>query len=510
MPTKRKVESSSEESESEEEFLEWGSQQSGDDEEDESEEEEIKIENIQELQDTLTKFIYKWCLKVRQNKEVPKNIEEGDKLRDFVFEKLDSCLEYTESKLDFEKHGLFEVNYFIRNTMQVGLTCDLRKIDENQPNICGICKKESKVLKQDCSNYSEVVSECSGMTMHENGFRAPCTNYHCYGCSGMPEPYDPDAKERWCKHCNTPEKIAESLELAKTRICIWTKDKEKAPVVQVEKDVVEVFGGGRGNVTFKHTQKLFGLPKHKTPTIAQMNRAGYVEKDSTGNFDVHRKCMKPRPEKEKEVLVRFVKGYETKYEAIQQLKGKTVKVEYLLRLINKIFKEVKPFKKKAKEAINAIEEFEPLIYEKKKMLVKEWKKKNEEELDELPVTTSQKKRKQKEKTLRAKANKNILSELSKMSRTVTDEVKIEMKKQTHAMEHMKSRFNDVGELLRIVKNEIDKNTFEHIEKRLNRGWDFFNCDFIKEEKEVTDDEPEDKDDSDDSMVDEAGDNAVED
>jgi hypothetical protein len=85
-----------------------------------------------------------------------------------------------------------------------------------------------------------------------------------------------------------------------------------------------------------------------------------------------------------------------------------------------------------------------------------------------------------------------------------------MKKQTHAMEHMKSRFNDVGELLRIVKNEIDKNTFEDIEKRLNRGWNFFNCDFIKEEKEVTDDEPEDKDDGYDSMLDEAGDNVVED
>ena len=512
MPKKRKAESSSEESESEEESSEWNSEQSGDDEEDEdeSESEEEEISNMQVLQNKLRKVIYKWCMKVRQNKEVPKNIKEGGKLREFVYEKLDSCLDLAEKKLDFKKHGLFEANYFIRHNMQVGLTCDLRKIDKNQPNICGICKKESKVLKQDCSNYSEVVSECSGMTMDENGFRAQCTNYHCYGCSGMPEPYDPDAKERWCKHCNTPEKIAESLELAKTTICIWSKDKEKAPVKEVDKDVVNVFGGGRGNVTLKHAKKLFKLPEHKTPTFEQMNRAGYVEKDDSGNFDVHRKVYVPRPEKEKEVLVRFVIGYNTKYSAITEMKGKKVKVNYILGLINKISISVKANMNSANEAIGALQRLEPVIAKKKKKLVKQWKTKIEEELDELPLNTSMKKRKKKEKELKAKGNKQILAELSKMERIVTDDLKIEMAKQLHAMNLMKEGLNDIGELLRIVKNEIDKNTFKDIETILNGGWEFFKCDFIKEEKEVTDDEPEDKDDENANMYNEADDNVVED
>ena len=97
-----------------------------------------------------------------------------------------------------------------------------------------------------------------------------------------------------------------------------------------------------------------------------------------------------------------------------------------------------------------------------------------------------------------------------MERIVTDDLKIEMAKQLHAMNLMKEGLNDIGELLRIVKNEIDKNTFKDIETILNGGWEFFKCDFIKEEKEVTDDEPEDRDDENASMYNEADDNVVED
>ena len=512
MPKKRQL------SESEEESPEWRSDQS---EESEDEEEPLqKKVSIDNLPLELSNVVYEFCGELKKETIVPKyNKEDETEIKTFIFEHLQSCLDYSEKKLNLEEHGLFEVNKFIRYHMMVGLVCDVRTVDPNEPNPCECCGKEEKTLKEDGSNFRDVVFLCSGLTKDQNGFFYECQNSHCFACSGMQEPYDPFDEDSpyWCKDCNTPEKISSSLLLekereAQPRIDIWSKDDEKVPALEVKKKVIDVFGGGGGNVTMKHVQGLYNLKPSQIPSIKMMNHGGVVVKE--GHFEKHRKVTVALPEEEEEVFVKFLKEYTTNDNRITEMRGKTVKVSVIEYKIKAIWKKIKVNQKTGDGAMRKtnilVMRSDASIKERKADLIAIWSKKIEEELENVALD----KKSKKEKKMIDVANKNIQAEISKMKEKAGMRIPKVVKKykprEVQAIKNIGEYVKDILELLRISRNNMDKKHWEKWHIMCDSALDFTKEKYIKEEKYESDDESEDDDDGEDSMVDEAGDNLEED
>ena len=100
----------------------------------------------------------------------------------------------------------------------------------------------------------------------------------------------------------------------------------------------------------------------------------------------------------------------------------------------------------------------------------------------------------------------LLTTRNKLLKTIGEEVKKTLKKETHCMHKIQVKMKNIVELMRIVRNKTEKVEFEELENKANTVWDAFECDPIKEEIESDDDEPADDDNERDDMVDHAGDN----
>jgi hypothetical protein len=508
MPKKRQL------SESEEESSEWDSDQS---EESEDEEESLqKKVSMHDLPLELRNVVYEFCGELKKKTIVPKyNKEDETEIKMFIFEHFQSCLDYSETRLNLEEHGLFEVNKFIRYHMMVGLVCDVRTVDPNEPNPCECCGKEEKTLKEDGSNFRDVVFVCSGLTKDQNGFFYECQNSHCFACSGMQEPYDPFDEDSpyWCKDCNTPEKISSSLLLEKERevqprIDIWSKDDEKVPALEVEKKVINVFGGGGGNVTIRHVQSLYNLKPHQTPSIKMMNHGGVVVKE--GYFEKHRKVTVALPEEEEEVFVKFHEEYTTSDNRITEMRGKTVKVSVIEYKIKAIWKKLRVNQKKGERANGKMSilamRSDVLIKERTAVLTRTWSDEIEKALENVALD----KKSKKEKKMIALANKNIQAEISKMKEKAYMRIPKVVKKykpmEIQAIKNIGKYVKDILELLRISRNKMDKKPWEKWHKRCDKALDFLKEEYIIEEKDESDDESEDRDDENWSMDDAEADN----
>lgn len=498
--TKKRAETSSEESDEG-----WNSDQSSTEESEE--EKQATTLNEEDLADAVIEY----CNELKKTTKVPEYNPDEIEMDKFISLHYEGCQKFAESRTGFERHGLLWAATFIRKEMMGVFAEETETIDPTKPENCQICGVAEVLLAEDESNLRQVIFECKGQSWLPCGRVSKCQSAICLGCSNMPLDWTSD-QDFWCLECNTDEKkkTTKGIEDGKTPLEMWAKPEKPPEKVTEDVQVVNVFGGGgKKVVTIAHTQRLFKMKSHQTPTIAQLNRCGTVVE--VGNFCESRKCDEPRAAPRATVFVKFLKEFETDNAEINGWNNKTMFVDEIVTKIDGAFEKIEEYTKEALKAIAEIDKhLKPEMRKKRKELVKKAIENVQEKMDEIPLTKKQKYRDRMEKQFTATETKMIkkalLTTRNKLLKTIGEEVKKTLKKETHCMNKIKVKMKNIMELMRIVRNKTEKVEFEELENKANTVWDAFECDPIKEEIESDDDEPADDDNERDDMVDHAGDN----
>ena len=503
--TKKRAETSSEESDEG-----WNSDQSSTEESEE--EKQATTLNEEDLADAVIEY----CNELKKTTKVPEYKPDEIEMDKFISLHYEGCQKFAEGRTGFERHGLLWAATFIRKEMMGVFAEETEEIDPTKPENCQICGVAEVLLADDESNLRQVIFECKGQSWTLCGRVSKCQSAICLGCSNMPLDWTSD-QDFWCLECNTDEKkkTTKGIEDGKTPLEMWAKPEKPPEKVTEDVQVVNVFGGGgRRVVTIAHTQRLFKMKSHQTPTIAQLNRCGTVVE--VGNFCESRKCDEPRAAPRATVFVKFLKEFETDNAEIIGWNNKTMFVDEIVTKIDSAFKKIEEFKKEAVKAIAEINKhLKPRMHMMQQNLVKRaiqkiHKKMEKLSLDNIPLANLANYKGKAQKKFIAKANKIIkkilLTRRNKLLETIGEEVKKILNKETHCMGKIKAKMNNIVELMRVVRNKTDKVKFKEWEDKAHTVWDAFECDPIKEEIESSDEEPADDDNERDDMVDHAGDN----
>lgn len=502
---KKRAETSSEESDEG-----WNSDQSS------TEESEEEKQATTLNRDDLADAVIEYCNELKKTTKVPEYKRDEIEINKFITLHYEGCQEFAELKTNFTSYGLAGNATFIRKEMMGVFAEETEEIDPEKPENCQICGVAEVLLAEDESNLRQVIFECKGQSWLPCGRVSKCQSAICLGCSTMA----PDWKSTddfWCLECNTDEKKATTKEIEQGKIPLemWAKPEKPSEKVKEDVQVVNVFGGGgRKVVTIAHTQRLFGMKSHQTPTIAQLNRCGTVVE--VGNFCESRKCDEARAAPRATVLVKFLKEFTTDNAEINGWNNKTVFVDEIVTKIDCTFEKIEAYTKEAKKAIAEIDKhLKPKMHMMQKKLMERaiqniHEKMEKLPLDNIPLATLANYKDKAQKKLIANANKIIkeilLTKRNELLKTIGEEVKKTLYKETHCMDKIKVKMKNIVELMRVVKNKTDKVKFEELEHKADTVWDAFECDPIKEEIESSDDEPADDDNERDDMVDHAGDN----